>query len=124
MALVTYQDARPWARAIKTRVATREMPPWSADPKFSRELANDHSLTDSEIDTIVAWVDAGAPQGAGAPPPPPSFTPGWHTFKNRPPDVMLEMPVAFDVPADGVCRSSRCGRRIRSRKTSSSRRSS
>ena len=101
MALVTYQDARPWARAIKTRVANREMPPWFADPKFSRELANNDSLTDSEIETIVAWVDAGAPQGAGTPPPPPAFTQGWHNFKNRPPDVILEMPIEFDVPAAG-----------------------
>src|SRR6185503_14123020 len=45
MALVTYQDVRPWARAVKARVASREMPPWFADPKFSRELANNPSLT-------------------------------------------------------------------------------
>ena len=102
MALVAYQDARPWARAIKTRVANREMPPWFADPKFSRELANNYSLTDSEIETIVAWVDAGAVQGAGTPPPPPPFTQGWHTFKNRPPDVILEMPIEFAVPASGA----------------------
>ena len=76
MALVTYADARPWARAIKTKVASREMPPWFADPKFSRALANDHSLTQAEIDTIVAWVDSGAAQGTGSPPPPPPFTEG------------------------------------------------
>jgi hypothetical protein len=102
MALVTYQDARPWSRAIRTRVANREMPPWFADPKFSRELANNPSLTDAEIKTIVAWVDAGAPQGTGTLPPPPPLTQGWHTFKNRPPDVILEMPTPFDVPADGA----------------------
>src|SRR6058998_3028806 len=56
MALTTYDDARPWARAIKTRVARREMPPWFADPRFGRELANNHSLTDLEVETIVTWV--------------------------------------------------------------------
>ena len=102
MALVTYQDARPWARAVKARVASRQMPPWLADPTFSRELANNPSLTGQEIDTIVAWVDAGAPQGDGTAPPPPAFTEGWHNFKNRPPDVILEMPMPFEVPAEGA----------------------
>src|SRR5258705_3888502 len=102
MSLVTYQDARPWARAIKTRVSNREMPPWFADPRFSHELANNNSLTDAQIDTIVSWVDAGAPQGSGAPPPPPAFIDGWHHFRNRPPDAILEMPAAFDVPAEGT----------------------
>ena len=103
MSLVTYRDARPWARAIRTQVAGREMPPWFADPTFGRPLANDAQPDRAEIDTIVAWVDAGAPEGDGAsPPPPPSFVDGWRCFKNRPPDVILEMPGAFDVPADGV----------------------
>jgi len=101
MSLITYQAARPWAHAIKTRVANREMPPWFADPRFSHELANNNSLSDAQIDTIVAWVDAGALQGSGTPPPEPAFTDGWHRFKNRPPDAILEMP-AFDVPAEGV----------------------
>src|SRR5437762_3478122 len=83
MALMTYEDARPWARAIKARVANREMPPWLADPKFSRELAHDPRLTDAQIDTVVAWVDAGAPRGTGEPPPPPLLHDEWHTFKNR-----------------------------------------
>ncbi len=102
MSLLTYQDARPWASAIKTRVASREMPPWFADPRFSHKLANNNSLTDAQIDTIVTWVDAGAPQGSGTPPPEPAFTVGWHHFKNRPPDAILEIPSAFDVPAEGA----------------------
>jgi hypothetical protein len=101
MALVTYADARPWARAIRTKVASREMPPWFADRTYGRELANNHSLTQDEIDTIVAWVDSGAAQGTGSPPQPPTFTEGWHNFKNRPPDVILEMAAAFEVPAEG-----------------------
>src|SRR5205085_1432544 len=56
MSLLSYQDARPWARAIKTKVAAREMPPWPADPPYGR-FRNEHTLTDAQIDTLVAWVD-------------------------------------------------------------------
>ena len=64
MALATYQDARPWARAIKARVVDRQMPPWHIDKNVGiQEFKYDRSLTDSEIDTISRWVDAGAPHG-------------------------------------------------------------
>ena len=64
MSLVTYEEARPWARGIKTRVASRQMPPWHIDRTVGiQHFENDRSLTDEEIDTIVRWVDAGAPQG-------------------------------------------------------------
>ena len=102
MSLLTYRDARPWARAVRLQVAGRTMPPWFADPLSSRPFANDNSLTTDEMATIVAWVDAGAPEGDGLPPAPPSFVDGWHTFKNRPPDAVVEMPAAFEVPAAGV----------------------
>jgi hypothetical protein len=72
MPLMTYADARPWARAIKERVVLREMPPWHLDKTVGiRKYKNDRSLSDAEIATIVRWVDAGAPQGnpAGMPPP-------------------------------------------------------
>src|SRR5262245_58806084 len=65
MSLVTYDDARPWVRAIRARVSAREMPPWFADPRFGRPFVNDPRLTDPEIQTIVEWVDAGAPRGSG-----------------------------------------------------------
>src|SRR5499426_3825473 len=70
MSFLTYESTRPWAKAMKTAVATRKMPPWFADPK-SGHFANDRSLKQSEIDTIVKWADAGAPQGdpKSAPPP-------------------------------------------------------
>src|SRR5262249_30655691 len=77
MSLLTYQDARPWARSIKAKVEARQMPPWFADPQHG-QFANDRSLKQSEIDTIVKWADAGAPQGN--------------------PD---EAPAAIDWPADG-----------------------
>lgn len=67
MSLLTYQDARPWAKAIKAKVRDREMPPWFADPKYGK-FANDRSLTPAEIDLLSAWADAGAPQGAGPAP--------------------------------------------------------
>src|SRR5262245_10661218 len=67
MSLLTYRDARPWARAIRAQVAARDMPPWPANPVFSRPLANDARLSTGEIDTILAWADAGAPEGDGAP---------------------------------------------------------
>src|SRR5262245_24934618 len=59
MPLLTYEDARPWARAIKQKVVLRQMPPWFADPKHGT-FANDPSLTTREIDTISKWVDGGA----------------------------------------------------------------
>ncbi len=64
MSLVTYEETRPWARSIKTRVASRQMPPWHIDKTVGiQEFKNDRSLTDDQIDTIVRWVDAGAPKG-------------------------------------------------------------
>ena len=64
MALVTYEQSRPWARSIKTRVQTRQMPPWHIDKTIGiQEFANDRSLTDAELDTVVRWVDGGAPKG-------------------------------------------------------------
>jgi mono/diheme cytochrome c family protein len=64
MSLITYQEARPWARSIRERVSTHQMPPWHIDKSVGvQEFKNDMSLTDDQIDTIVKWVDAGAPMG-------------------------------------------------------------
>lgn len=64
MSLVTYEETRPWAKAIKQRVLKREMPPWHIDKTVGiRHFANDRSLSDDQIATIVRWVDAGAPAG-------------------------------------------------------------
>src|SRR5207247_8203189 len=65
MSLLTYQDARPYARAIKTKVTAREMPPWPADPQYGR-FRNENRLADDQIATLVAWAAAGAPEGDGA----------------------------------------------------------
>lgn len=64
MSLITYQQARPWARAIRDRVSRRQMPPWHIDPSVGvQHFKNDMSLSDAQIDTIVRWIDGGAPQG-------------------------------------------------------------
>ncbi len=72
MSLVTYAESRPWARSIRTRVETRQMPPWHIDKSVGiQDFENDRSLTDAEIDTIVRWVDGGAPRGNPEDMPPP-----------------------------------------------------
>jgi hypothetical protein len=99
MSLVTYQEARPWARSIKQRVVERSMPPWSADPHYGK-FSNDPSLSQREIDTIVAWVDAGSPRGDDRDmPATPKFVEGWTIGK---PDVVLSMQEEHAIPADGT----------------------
>jgi mono/diheme cytochrome c family protein len=99
MALLSYEDVRPWARAVKQRVVSREMPPWGADPAVGK-FANDPSLSKAEIDTIAAWVDGGAPEGSKADLPKlPEFTEGWSIGK---PDLVFKFPKPFRVPADGT----------------------
>jgi hypothetical protein len=97
MALLTYQDARPYARAIKEKVVSRQMPPWFAD-KSVGTFANDPSLSDAEIATITRWVDNGAPQGDPKDlPTPPQFTEGWQLGE---PDQIIELP-EVQIPATG-----------------------
>ena len=72
MSLMTYEEARPWARSIRLRVSTRQMPPWHIDRGVGvQQFENDMSLTDNQVDTIVQWVDQDAPQGNPADMPPP-----------------------------------------------------
>ncbi len=99
MSLLTYEDARPWARAIKQRTSKREMPPWGADPGVGK-FKNDPSLSQGQIDTIAAWVDGGALEGSKADlPEPPHFAEGWTIGK---PDLVFKMMQPFKVPADGT----------------------
>src|SRR5438128_950388 len=64
MSLVTYEEARPWAKAIRERVVTRQMPPWHIDQTIGiQKFKNDRSLNDDQIATIVKWVDEGAAKG-------------------------------------------------------------
>ena len=72
MSLVTYQETRPWARSIKERVVTHQMPPWHLDKTVGiQQFQNDRSLSDAQVATIVRWVDAGAPMGNAKDMPPP-----------------------------------------------------
>jgi hypothetical protein len=98
MSLLTYKDARPWAKSIKQAVLTKKMPPWFADQHVGK-FANDRSLSQEEIGTLVAWVDGGAQEGDPKDAPAPrSFVGGWNIGK---PDLVLEMPNAFTIPASG-----------------------
>ena len=99
MSLMTYQEVRPWAKAIRERVVERSMPPWFADPHYGK-FANDPSLSQNEIDTVVAWVNAGSPKGDDKDlPPAPRFTAGWTIGQ---PDVVLEMQEEYSIPAEGT----------------------
>ncbi len=99
MSLMDYKDAKPYAKAIKKKVEQRLMPPWYADPHFGK-FSNDRSLPEADLNTLVAWVDAGAVAGNPKDAPPPVKWPtGWRIGK---PDVVYEMPVAFQVPASGT----------------------
>src|SRR5262245_59885914 len=64
MSLRTFQDVRPWAKSIKDRVSQRQMPPWHVERSVGiQKFKNDISLSDEQVDTIVAWVDQGAREG-------------------------------------------------------------
>src|ERR1700740_1981872 len=98
MSLLTYADARPWAKAMKAAVASRKMPPWFADP-VANHFANDRTLSQADIATIVAWADGGAPEGdAKDRPAALVFQDGW----NVKPDIVVEMPEEFHLPATGT----------------------
>jgi mono/diheme cytochrome c family protein len=98
MSLVTFEDARPWARAIRSRVAARSMPPWNADPAYG-VFKNDPRLSDKEVATILAWVDAGAPKGNDADlPAAPTFVDGWSIGQ---PDAVFAMTEPFTIAASG-----------------------
>ena len=102
MSLLTYQDARPWARSMKQKVTAREMPPWYIDRHIGiSKFKDDPSLTDAEIATIVKWVDAGAPQGDPADLPKPRVfvdDDKWHIGK---PDMIVSLPKPYELRANG-----------------------
>jgi mono/diheme cytochrome c family protein len=98
MSLLTWDAARPWAKAMAREVAAGTMPPWHAAPEYGR-FANDRRLSDRDRDALSAWVAAGAPAGEpGQAPTPPSFGAGWTIGE---PDLVIELPAEVTVPASG-----------------------
>lgn len=101
MPLETYEQAKPWAARIKYNVSRRVMPPWHLDPTIGiQEYKNDFSLSPQDLDTLVAWVDAGAPEGDPAMLPAPVDWPNWLEWELEPtlgpPDMIFETgPIAI-----------------------------
>ena len=102
MSLLTYQDARPWARSIKQKVVTRVMPPWHIDRNIGvAKFKDDPSLSDAEIAAISSWVDQGAQEGNASDLPPPrhfSDLDKWHIGQ---PDIVVTMPKPYVLKAKG-----------------------
>jgi hypothetical protein len=105
MSLVTFADTRPWAKSIRARVSDRQMPPWQIDRNVGiQKFKNDRSLTDDQVDTIVRWVDAGAPQGDPKDMPAAKAWPsdqGWNfaaAFGQKEPDLIIKS-YDFTMPA-------------------------
>lgn len=109
MSLLTYEDARPWARAIRTQVSKRAMPPWFIDKNVGiQRFKDDRSLTDEEIDRIVKWVDGGSPRGNPADMPPPrTFDDNRYEWTladqlGREPDLIVPIPKPMVVKASSA----------------------
>src|SRR5262245_4989156 len=99
MSLLTYEEARPWAKSIREKVASGQMPPWHAVAPHGT-FVNDRRLSEQEKDTLIRWVDGGAPKGDPKDLlPAPKFTDGWEIGK---PDVVISMPKEYEVPASGA----------------------
>ncbi len=101
MALTTYQEVRPWARSIKSRVVSRDMPPFHVDRTIGiQSFKDDPSLSDAEIQLIARWVDAGAPQGNPADMPKPRTFATTGDWQIGEPDLVIKFPT-YQVPAAG-----------------------
>ena len=98
MPLETYKQAQPWAKQMAAKTAMKMMPPWFADPLYGH-FSNDASLTEPQIETIVAWANAKAPAGnIQDAPPPRNWTDGWNIAA---PEVIVKMPLPVPIPAHG-----------------------
>jgi hypothetical protein len=93
MSLLTFDEVRPWARAIRQRVVLRQMPPWHIDRKAGiQRYKNDRSLSEAEIDTLVRWVDDGVPFGDPDDLPPPAQWPDEEGWTIGTPDLIVTSP--------------------------------
>jgi len=99
MSLLTFDETRPWAKSIKAAVLSRKMPPWFAETQGKHTFSNDRTLSADDLNTLVSWVDSGAPEGNPKDAPAPlQFQDGW----NIKPDMVIEMPQDFHLPAKGT----------------------
>src|SRR5260370_294270 len=99
MSFLTYDQPRPWAKAMKQAVLTKQMPPWFADPHIGK-FSNDRTLSQADVDTLASWADTGGKAGDPKDAPKPiDFVEGWRIGK---PDVVIEMPQAFNVAVSGT----------------------
>ena len=99
MSFLDYQHTRPWAKAMKTAVLSKQMPPWFADAHYGK-FSNAPGMTQREADIIATWADSGAKEGNPKDAPAPlTFAEGWQIGK---PDFIIEMPTAFSVPEAGT----------------------
>src|SRR5262245_12187635 len=106
MALISYEDVRPWARSIRLRVSKREMPPWHVDRNAGtvHKFKDDPSLSDDEIATIVGWIDNGTPRGNPADMPPAKPFDDMQRWHIGTPDLIVSRPVEATVAAEGADR--------------------
>ncbi len=98
--LMTFEEARPWAKSIAAKVQAREMPPWHADQKHRGVFKNERSLTDAQIATLVSWTESGAKSGNPADAPAPrefAASGGWMIGE---PDLIVAMPAPYFVGDD------------------------
>jgi hypothetical protein len=95
---LTYENTRPWAKAIKGAVINRKMPPWFAEPQYGH-FRDDRRLSDADIQTLVSWADSGAAEGdAKDKPAAVQWLEGW----NIKPDLVFKMPKPYIIPASGT----------------------
>ena len=100
MSFMSYEEVRPWAKAMATAVAAKQMPPWHAAPEFHGKFRNERTLSEEEIATITAWVQQNAPRGNPQDAPEPiTFREGWYMGE---PDVVLSAKEPFFVEDDIV----------------------
>jgi len=99
MSLLTYEDARPYAKAIRDEIGEGHMPPWHADAPAGT-FENERRLSDEDKKTILDWIAGGAPRGNPKDQPPqPQYTDGWQIGK---PDVVFEMQEDYKIPEKGT----------------------
>jgi mono/diheme cytochrome c family protein len=100
MGLETYEQARPWAKAIAKKVESREMPPWDASPRQHGVFINERSLDDAQIATLARWASTGAPAGNAADAPPAKVFVNHDGWMIGTPDLIVKMPEPYFVKDD------------------------